>query len=287
MVPDEHRPHGDNEGDSEIVNHLVPLKAKIKDIRTETSEVKTYTLSLEKRFVMQPGQVNMIGYPGVGEAPISISSLVSDGYFDHTIKAVGRVTRFIDTLRKGNYLFLRGPYGKGWPMDVARQNNILLVAGGIGLAPLKPVIQMIMQKRNFFGEVTLIYGARNEESFLFTNDFERWRKGISLHLTVDEILHPDAWRGRVGLVTDLVAEVEIDPDKTFAFVCGPEVMMRFVCRGIALRNVPPSRIYISMERRMKCGIGHCGHCQHYGLFVCKDGPIFPFDRVRGLPDGML
>ncbi len=277
------------------MNQLKPVKAYIKDITSEAEEVKTYTLFTDCSFVAKPGQFNMVGYPGVGEAPISLSSVVRNGCFEHTVKAVGRVTNFLNNLEKGDELHFRGPYGRGWPLNEARGGDILLIAGGVGLAPIRPVVQMILNKRDLFNDVSLIYGARNEKNILFTNEFDGWEKRISLYLTVDEVLHHShesplfkgGWQYRTGLVTDLLDKIKINPDNTIAFVCGPEIMMRFICRGLIMMGIAPSRIYVSLERRMRCGIAHCGHCQHFGLFVCKDGPVFSYKEVKGLPDGML
>jgi sulfhydrogenase subunit gamma (sulfur reductase) len=277
------------------LNQLRPIKARIRDIKTEAEEVKTYNLSIKSSFAAIPGQFNLVGFPGVGESPISFSSVVRNGYFDHTIKAVGRVTRFLDGLKEGDELLLRGPYGKGWPLNITKGKDILLIAGGVGLAPLRPVVQEVLEKRELFGEVSLIYGARNEKNVLFMDEFDKWKKGVSLFLTVDELTQqPPAyppgkgvWKHNIGLVTDLLDEVKIKPDNTIAFVCGPEIMMRFICKGLLMMGLMQSSIYVSLERRMKCGIAHCGHCQHFGLFVCKDGPVFSYKDVRGLPDGLL
>ncbi len=293
------------------MNQLKPIKAYIKDIKLEAEEVKTYTLIAEYSFVAKPGQFNMVGYPGVCEAPISLSSIVRNDCFEHTIKAVGRVTNFLNSLEKGDELHFRGPYGRGWPLNEARGRDILLIAGGVGLAPIRPVVQTTLNKRDLFNDVSLIYGARNEKNILFTNEFNGWEKGISLYLTVDEVLHhlPESplarrgsnpslfplskgeskggWQYHIGLVTDLLDKIKINPDNTVAFVCGPEIMMRFICRGLIMMGIIPSRIYVSLERRMRCGIAHCGHCQHFGLFVCKDGPVFSYKEVKGLSDGVL
>jgi sulfhydrogenase subunit gamma (sulfur reductase) len=276
------------------VNRLRPIRARIRDIKTEAEQVKTYNLSIKGSFAAIPGQFNLVGFPGVGESPISFSSVVHNGCFDHTIKAVGRVTRFLDGLKKGDELLLRGPYGKGWPLNITRGKDILLVAGGVGLAPLRPVVQKVLEKRELFGEVSLIYGARNEKNVLFMDEFDIWKKGVSLFLTVDEVTRPPGrggskglWKHNIGLVTDLLDEVKIKPENTIAFVCGPEIMMRFICKGLLMLGLMQSGIYVSLERRMKCGIAHCGHCQHSGLFVCKDGPVFSYKDVRGLPDGLL
>jgi NAD(P)H-flavin reductase len=286
------------------MNPLRPIRALIKDIKPEAEGVKTYAISVEGQFVSEPGQFNMLGFPGVGEAPISLSSISQNGLFDHTIKSVGRVTNFLNRFKIGGEIFLRGPYGKGWPIKEAEGKDVLLVAGGVGLAPIRPVIQTILNKRKAFRDVNLIYGARNEKNVLFMDEFEEWGKEISLYLTVDEFIskspHPPftkggqrgitkEWQGKinVGLVTELLDKIKIKPERTVVFVCGPEIMMRFICRGLLMKGVFQSNLYVSLERRMKCGIAQCGHCQHSGLFVCKDGPVFSYKEVKGLPDGML
>jgi NAD(P)H-flavin reductase len=291
------------------MRRLIPKRARIVDIRSETPDIKTYRISVRGSFHAVPGQFNMVGYPGVGEAPISLSSIVNKNCFDHTIRAVGKVTGFLDRFKKGDEIFLRGPYGRGWPVDKAKGKDVLLVAGGVGLAPLRPVIQIILGKRNQFDEVSLIYGARNEMNVLFLDELETWAKRITVYLTVDEVIenpgesrftggnlsrprfagrrNKGEWKYNVGLVTDLLDRVKMMPDNACVFACGPEIMMRFVCRGLIMQGIPQSRLYVSMERRMKCGIAQCGHCQHFGLFVCKDGPVFSYNEVKGLPDGLL
>ncbi|MBA3071755.1 MAG: Ni/Fe hydrogenase subunit gamma [Nitrospirae bacterium] len=275
-------------------NPLKPIKAIIKDVKTEAEGVKTYTLSTEFPFFAEPGQFNMIGYPGVGEAPISLSAIMQggdsplrDGSFKHTIKSVGRVTDFLKDFNKGDELFFRGPYGRGWPVKKAEKKDVLIIAGGVGLAPLRPVIHLILNQRESFGDVSLICGARNEKNMLFMDEFDGWAEKIAVYLTVDEAVQPDMWKHHVGLVTDLIDGVKIKPERAIAFVCGPEIMMRFICRGLIMHGMLQSSLYVSLERRMKCGIAQCGHCQHSGLFVCKDGPIFSYKEVRGLPDGVL
>lgn len=269
------------------MNPFKPLIAKIKDIRLDAEDVRTYTLLTSEIFFPEPGQFNMIGYPGAGEAPISLSSISKDGCFDHTIRTAGRVTGFIERLKIGDEIFFRGPYGNGWPIKEAKGKNLILVAGGVGLAPIRSVIQWILKTRNSFGDVSLICGARNEKNMLFQDEFREWGKKIELHLTVDEVTDDGKWKHNTGLVTELLDKVKIRPERTAAFICGPEIMMRFICIGLLMRRIPPSEIYVSLERRMKCGIAQCGHCQHFGLFVCKDGPVFSYKDVRGLPDGTL
>lgn len=267
---------------------LFPLKAIITDVKKETGDVRTYSLLPENFYYRaKPGQFNMIGFPGVGEAPISLSSVVSEGKFQHTIRAVGRVTRFMERFGKGDEIHFRGPYGSYWPLEDARGEDVLIVAGGVGIAPLRPVIQEILNMRNSFGKVTLIYGSRTPDNILFMSEIEMWGKEIEVFLTVDEIPPKMRWNYDIGLVTQLIDKSAVDPLKTFAFICGPEIMMLFVSKGLFLRGFLPSRVYVSLERRMRCGIAQCGHCQHGSKFVCKDGPVFLYKDISRLPDGLL
>lgn len=271
------------------MNPLRPFKALLKDIKDENADVKTYRVQVSDGSLKtaKPGQFNMLGYPGIGEAPISFSSLGENGEIEHTIRAVGMATRFIEKMQKGSEILLRGPYGRGWPMDAAKGNDLLLVAGGVGLAPVRPVIREVVRNRSDFGEVSLLFGSRNENGLLFTDEYKEWRKSFSFQITVDELVTKKPWKHHVGLITVLLDKLKLNAEKTIAFVCGPEMMMRFVCRGLMFKGVPASNLYVSLERRMKCGIAQCGHCQHVGLFVCKDGPVFSYREVTGLMDGML
>ena len=267
---------------------LLPLRAVITGIQRETEDVRTYSLSLEDSlYSAKPGQFNMVGYPGIGEAPISLSSIVSKGRFQHTIRAVGRVTKFIERFKEGDDLYLRGPYGSCWPLEDATGKDILLVAGGVGVAPLRPVVQEILRRRDSFEKVTLIYGSRSPDNMLFLSEIDMCRKDIEVFLTVDEVPPHMKWDYDVGLVTQLLDKAMLNPIKTFAFICGPEIMMLFISRGLFMRGFLPSRVYVSLERRMKCGIAQCGHCQHGSKFVCKDGPVFLYRDVSRLPDGLL
>lgn len=269
------------------MNPLIPKKGLILDVIDEIEEVKTFVISVNNYSGALPGQFNMIGYPGVGEAPISLSYLVEENKLYHTIRAVGKVTRFLERFKKGYSVFVRGPYGNGWPVDKIEKKNVLLIAGGLGIAPLRPVIQLFTKKRNDYKDIFLIYGARNENLILYKEEILSLGEFINLYLTVDEVINKEKWNHRVGLVTDIIEEIDIELEDTIAMVCGPEIMMRFVCRLLEFKGLKPSNIYVSMERRMRCGIGHCGHCQHYGLFICKDGPVFSYKSVKGLPDGLL
>lgn len=271
------------------MNPLSPIKAVLQDIRDENRDTRTYRLQVSDGFAgsARPGQFNMVGYPGIGEAPISFSGLSENGRFEHTIRAVGMATRFIEHMQKGSEVLVRGPYGRGWPMADARGKDLLLVAGGVGLAPLRPVIREIVKNRADYGRVELLIGSRNEEAVLFSKEYAEWRKAMTVTITVDELVTGKPWPHHVGLITGLLDKVAVDGEGTVVFVCGPELMMRFVSKGLMLRGVRASDLYVSLERRMKCGIAQCGHCQHVGLFVCKDGPVFPYRDVAGLFDGLL
>lgn len=269
-------------------NPLLPVRAVITDIKTETTDVRTYSLVLRDiPFNPLPGQFNMVGYPGAGEAPISLSSLVREGAFQHTVRSVGRVTDFLTKLTKGDEVFLRGPYGSNWPLKGLEGRDLLIIAGGLGLAPLRPVVQRVLESRESFGNITLIYGTRDPESLLFRDEYDRWRSQMPVLVTVDEVPRGTTWQQGVGLVTDVMDRLDITPEKTIAFVCGPEIMMRFAARLLLFRGLAPSAIYVSLERRMKCGVGQCGHCQHGSTFVCKDGPVYAYGDVNRFPDGLL
>jgi NAD(P)H-flavin reductase len=273
-----------------VNNQYLPDKAVITELKRETGDVRTYTLELAggrpfPKFT--PGQFNMLGYPGVGEAAISVSSLPAGSIFLHTIKAVGRVTDFLARFVPGDEIFWRGPFGRGWPLAAAEGKDLLLVAGGLGLAPLRPVLEAVMANREQYGAVTLVHGSRNPDCLLFVDQYEQWQKFFSVHLTVDEDSAATSCDYQVGLVTMPLDQLELVPAQTVAFVCGPEIMMRFVAGKLLARALAPTDIYVNLERRMKCGIGQCGHCQHGPAFVCKDGPVFSYPEASRFPDTQL
>ena len=264
---------------------MLPSPCRIQRLVHETHD--TFTLELEApdgaASGFAPGQFNMVYVFGVGEAPMSLSGdPARRDAVVHTTRAVGTVTRAMRGLGRGAQLGVRGPFGRPWPLDAAAAMDVVLVAGGIGLAPLRPVIYAIAARRREFGRVTLLYGARSPEDVLYRRELARWRAaaGIEVTITVDRATR--AWPGTVGVVTALLPRAAFDPVHTVAFVCGPEVMMRFTADALGKRGVAPERVFVSMERNMKCAVGFCGHCQFGPAFVCKDGPVFPYPRVRGL-----
>ncbi len=265
---------------------MVPSPYRVRRVRRETSD--TFTLELEsvngERFSFAPGQFNMLYLFGVGEVPISISGdPARSDVLVHTVRAVGPVTRAICKLKRGDILGVRGPFGSGWPVAEAVGNDIIIVTGGVGLAPLRPAIYYILAHRGEYGRVALLYGARTPADMLYKKELAAWRGHFDLQIEVTvDAARPDEWRGNVGVVTTLIPRATFDPYHTTALVCGPEIMMRFTVLELQKRGLPDDQIYISMERNMKCAIGLCGHCQYGPHFICKDGPVFRFDRVRGI-----
>jgi NAD(P)H-flavin reductase len=220
---------------------------------------------------------------GVGEVPISISGdPAHPETLVHTTRAVGTVTKAMRELKRGGVIGVRGPYGSSWPVDESAGNDIVIVAGGIGLAPLRPILYRVIAQRARYGKVVLLYGTRTPDDILFKEDLKRWRARFDLetYITVDRA--SGSWKGNVGVVTQLIPRAPFDPSSTTAFVCGPEVMMRYSLFELERRGVSVNDVWVSLERNMKCAVGHCGHCQFGPLFICKDGPVFRYDRVKDL-----
>jgi len=257
---------------------LWPAPAKVRSVTPELDDTVTVTLDAPAGF--SPGQFNMCYVFGIGEVPISHSGDPDGEATVHTIRAVGAVSRALCALEPGQTLGLRGPFGSAWPLDAARGRDVLVIAGGIGLAPLRPLLHAIVAERIYFGRVTLCYGAREPKNLLFAADRERWAEPITILLSVD---HADAdWTGRVGVVPDLIPQAEFDPATTVAYVCGPGIMMRYTARALLDAGLADDAIFVSMERNMHCAVGTCGHCQFGPEFICKDGPVFAWRRVARL-----
>jgi NAD(P)H-flavin reductase len=259
--------------------------ATVQAVTPETPGVATYDLAFEDadvQYAFRPGQFNMLYRPGVGEVAISLSSDTAEPRtLRHTIRVVGNVTRAIASLKPGEKLGVRGPFGTAWPVEAARGQDVIVAAGGLGLAPLRPAIYRLIRHRADYGRVTLLYGARTPGDLLYANEYDAWRAaGLDVQITVD--VGTPEWRGSIGFVTTLLAKLPLDAARTAVFTCGPEVMMRFIAAGAVNRGIAPDRVFVSMERNMNCAVGLCGHCQFGPSFVCKDGPVFAFDRVRKL-----
>lgn len=271
-------------GSSPTESALVPLRYRVRRYKTETSDTFTLWLQSETdepclRFL--PGQFNMLYAHPIGDAPISVSgSPEREGVLVHTIRAVGPVTRALARLKKGDPILLRGPFGTPWPVEAARGHDVVIVAGGIGLAPLRPVLYHIAAHRADFGKVCLLYGARTPQDVLYPTELALWgnKRQMQVAVTVDR--GDETWRGDVGVVTRLLDRAVFDPKQTVAMVCGPEIMMHFGRLALEKRGVAAEQMYLSMERNMKCGVGTCGHCQLGPFFLCKDGPVLPFSALR-------
>jgi len=264
---------------------MLPLSAVIEDIQPEAYGISTFSLvfintAQAATYRFQPGQFNMIYLPGFGEVAISISSDPGvPQVMGHTIRYAGSVTRALGRLKVGDTLGVRGPYGTSWPLEKATGKNLVIVTGGIGLAPLRPALFSIMRRRESFGRVVLLYGARTPADLLYTGEFERWQAGgIEVHTTVD--LADENWHGQVGVVPALFYRIRVDPKQTLVMTCGPEIMMRFVIYEALARRIPKESIFLSMERNMKCAIGFCGHCQFGPTFICKDGPVLNYAAIE-------
>lgn len=273
-------------------NPYLPHEVEIIKIVDETHDTKTFRLNftdplLKEQFSFQPGQFNMITLFGIGEAPISISSHhCHTDYFEHTIRKVGNVTKAMFRLQEGDSLRVRGPYGRGWPLHQAEGKNILIVAGGIGLAPLRPLIYSFIEDRDKFGKVEILYGARTPLDTLFTSQWEEWNgvEGVTFRPTVDGVPDGVKWDYHVGLVTALFDTMDSVPENTLVVMCGPEIMMKFAVKGLLEKGFDPKNIFLSLERRMNCGISKCGFCQIGPKFVCQDGPVFSYHELQNLTE---
>lgn len=263
---------------------MVPRPCGVRRVRQETHD--TFTLELDPSdasggFPFIPGQFNMLYVFAVGEVPISVSGDPTKPHtLVHTIRAVGAVTKGMRKLKRGDMLGVRGPFGSHWPVEEAAGNDVLIVAGGIGLAPLRPALCQIMSQREKYGKVVLLYGARSPADILYARELEKWRARFDFDVLVTVDRAVGAWHGNVGVVTTLIPRVGFDPGSAVALVCGPEVMMRFTIVELQKRGIATNRIYISMERNMKCAVGFCGHCQFGPTFICKDGPVFRYDKIQ-------
>ena len=262
---------------------MVPRPFRVIRRRRETGD--TWTIELEpvagEPLVISPGQFTMLYAFGIGEVPISVSG-EAGGALIHTVRDVGAVTAAICSLRPGAVLGVRGPFGNEWPLDVAKGGDVVVVAGGIGLAPLRPAIHHVLSRRGDYGEVVVLYGSRTPADLLYRRELERWRGRLDCRVRVTVDRAADGWRGEIGVVPKLIAGARFDPDAAVAMVCGPEIMMRFAAQALLERGLPAERIYVSMERDMQCGLGHCGHCQLGPTLICRDGPVYRWDEVAPL-----
>lgn len=265
---------------------MSPRMFRVSRALRETDDTFTLNLSPPEKgagFPFAPGQFNMLYAFGVGEVPVSISGDPAKAdTVVHTIRVVGAATKAIRALKPGDPCGLRGPFGTWWPVEESYGSDILIVAGGIGLAPLRPAVYRILAERDRFGKVALIYGTRTPDMILYPRELERWRSRFDIQVEVTVDSGTGSWRGNVGVVTTLIRRAVFDPGATVAMVCGPEVMMHYSVMDLRKAGIAPGNIHLSMERNMKCAVGLCGHCQFGPSFICKDGPVFRYDRIAGL-----
>ena len=276
--------------DMENDNPLMPEVARVEERVAETADTISLRLSRAgfRPLDCRPGQFNMLGLPGFKEAPFSFSSLDGgEGTFVHTIRAAGNVVSALYRLGPGDPVAFRGPFGSGWPLGKARGRNLVLVAGGIGLAPLRPVVEYVRKNRDSFREVYLLYGAKTSDDLLFTQELTQWAEGITVLLAADEVRGEPSLPVQEGVVTKLLPCVHAALKETTTFICGPQVMMKFAAGALILDGQSPRNIYVSLERRMECGVAQCGHCQIGAKYVCKDGPVFALADITRFQDTLL
>ncbi len=260
---------------------VVKVKEEIEGCATLT--VQPETDEGKKLCFFSPGQFHMIYVFGQGEIPISISGDPNNpGQLVFTIMGVGAVSKALAKLKEGDQVGLRGPYGNTWPVEKGAGKDVMLIAGGLGLAPLRPAIYSILAGRDLYSRVMLLYGSRRPENILFHDQLEQWNKRMEMNVGITVDAAGRDWDGNVGVVTELIEETSFSPTRTIAMICGPEVMMRFSANALITRGMDPKNIYVSMERNMKCAVGLCGRCQYGPFFMCKDGPVFSFDQVEKL-----
>lgn len=268
---------------------LIPKLGVIQDIRDETGDVKTFTVvpkNGEPLFSHEPGQCAMLSIPGISEAMFSIASSPTNmDYMEFSIKQAGLLTKWLHGAKVGQELTIRGPYGNAFPVEtVLKQNDLLFIAGGIGIAPLRSVIRYVNDNRTNYGKVDIVYGARSMDDLVFREEIEQqWRnwKNVDVHLTIDRA--QDGWQGNVGFVPDFVKALKFSPERV-TMVCGPPIMIKLTLAALLEIGFDEAKTYTTLELRMKCGIGKCGRCNIGSKYVCVDGPVFRCDRLRELPD---
>jgi sulfite reductase subunit B len=262
--------------------------ATVTAVRTLTDKERLFDVELaDGPLGHEPGQFVEVSVFGYGEAPISVaSSPTAPGGFQLCVRNVGRVTGALHRLEPGAAIAIRGPFGRGFPVDRMRNRDILFVAGGLGLAPLRSLIGYVMDRRSEFGHVTILVGARTPGELLFNDEYAAWARSpdTEVHVTVDRAT--EGWTGHVGVITTLFPRIQVDPKTTTAVIVGPPVMYRFALAETFAKGVPEDQVYVSLERRMKCGVGKCGHCQINGIYVCQKGPVFAFAEIAGLEEAL-
>jgi NAD(P)H-flavin reductase len=264
---------------------LWPRPHRVVQVERETADVVTLALEpvdpvRDAGTGFRPGQFHMLYVFGSGEVPISISGDPDGGPILHTIRDVGAVTRALCAVEPGAIVGVRGPFGTPWPLDDARGGDVVFVGGGIGLAPLRSAIHAVIARRREYGRVAVVVGARTPEDLVFRAELDAWARDVTVEVTVDRA--GPSWRGHVGVVTKLLPRIAFEADDAHAFLCGPEIMMRFSVQELLAAGVPDGAIHVSLERNMKCAVGVCGHCQLGSELLCASGPVYAYPRIAKL-----
>jgi sulfite reductase subunit B len=271
-------------------NIYLPLKAEIKDIKEETADTKTFTLSfkdkkVQEEFNYKPGQFIELSIFGAGEAPFGMAtSPTRKGYFIITVRAVGKLTRALHNLKVGDEVGIRGPFGNGFPYEEVKGKDILFVGGGIGLPPLRSLIHYMFDNRQDYGNITILYGARTPKDLVYKYELEEWEKREDIKFLVTVDVGDETWKKDIGVVPILFKKVQFDVPNTVAFVCGPPIMIKFVIQDLLKMGFKEENIISTLERYMKCGVGKCGHCAIGHKYVCIDGPVFNYKQIKNLPE---
>lgn len=273
-----------------MINAHLPHEAEVVERIQESPTIFTLRLRFtdpaqHAQYRFAPGQFNMLYLHGVGEVAISIASDPEDErLFDHAIRVVGRVTRGLAKLKTGDRIGVRGPYGRGWPLREAEGQDVMIVTGGLGCAPVVSVINYVMRRRDRFGRLVIMQGVKHADDLIWKNRYEQWSQAPDTQVLVAADAGVKLWPWHIGPITGLFGKARIDSARTVAMMCGPQGMMQVAADHLIRRGVPDGNLWFSMERNMQCAVGHCGHCQYGGRFVCKDGPVFPYPELKALLD---
>ncbi len=268
----------------------MPVPARVVSVRELTEDERLFTIALPNGLSLQhtPGQFVQVSVLGVGEAPISVTSSPSrtNGSFELCVRCVGDLTAALHRLTPGDIIGVRGPFGRGFPVGKLRGKDLIFVAGGLGLAPLRSLINEVIDDRGNYGKLTIMYGTRSPDAMLFRDEIKSWqgRDDLEMHVTVDTA--DDEWEGQVGVITTLFNDFYANPRNTVAVVVGPPVMYKFVISELGKLKIPDGNIWLSFERKMKCGVGKCGHCQLNHIYTCQVGPSFPYAEIKQLEEAL-
>lgn len=265
------------------------IKGKILRTRQMTPMEKLFEISLPagKNLDHEPGQFVQVSLFGIGEAPISVSSSpTKKGSFELVARDVGKFTHALHKLEAGDEVGIRGPFGNGFPVRILEGNDLLFVAGGLGIVPLRSLINFVIDNRRDFGKVTILLGCKTPSEMLFYDEIEQWNKRLDVNFACTVDRADGEWTGHVGVITTLIPGINLDPKRTFAVICGPPIMYKFVLKELINKEIPERQILFSLERHMKCGLGKCGHCQIEEYYCCQDGPVFSYDKIKVIKEAI-